>query len=171
MTYTINQNGSIVRDSDGATVPVDPHNSDYIAFLQWQGAGNQVTVIVDSLADVIQQLSNDIDSQVASIYSGWTRFQQEYLLRQAAAQSFKDANYVGDPGVWVTAFADAAGLSNRVATDSILGQATLLNDALEALGAQRMRKYEILKAADKTAAQSSHDDIVSHIKTIAAALS
>jgi hypothetical protein len=111
-----------------------------------------------------------IDSLVADIYSNWTRFQQEYLSRQAAAQAFKDGGYAGDPGPWVTGFAVPAGKTNQQAADLILAQAVGLNTALATLGALRMRKYEILGAADVAAAQAAYDDIVAKINQTAAAI-
>ena len=122
------------------------------------------------LDDVKKSLVADIDNTVASVYSTWTRFQAEYQAREAAAQSFKDGGYQGDPGAWVSAYATAAGLSNQQATDNILAQANALNGALATIGAQRMRKYSILSAADAATAQSVHDDIVSKIKAAVAAL-
>jgi hypothetical protein len=111
-----------------------------------------------------------IDTRVAEIYSNWTRFQQEYLSRQAAAQAFKDAGYVGDPGPWVSGFAVPAGKTNQQAADLILAQAVGLNTALSALGALRMRKYEIVGAPDAAAAQSACDDIIAAIEGVAATI-
>ena len=38
-TYTLGQTGLIVRDSDGARIPVDPENADYRAYAAWAAAG------------------------------------------------------------------------------------------------------------------------------------
>jgi hypothetical protein len=43
MTYTLNQAGGIVRDSDGAFIPQDDANSDYQAYLLWVSQGNSAT--------------------------------------------------------------------------------------------------------------------------------
>jgi hypothetical protein len=44
MTYTLTANpNTIVRDEDGAFVPTDPDNTDYVAFLAWCDAGNEPT--------------------------------------------------------------------------------------------------------------------------------
>lgn len=41
MTYKLNQNStSITRLSDGASIPNDPQNTDYAAYLQWLSEGN-----------------------------------------------------------------------------------------------------------------------------------
>lgn len=41
MTYKLNQNPtSITRLSDGASIPADPQNTDYAAYLQWLSEGN-----------------------------------------------------------------------------------------------------------------------------------
>ena len=39
MTYAL-MHGSTVARSDGAIIPADPANSDYVAFLAWVAAGN-----------------------------------------------------------------------------------------------------------------------------------
>jgi hypothetical protein len=108
-----------------------------------------------------------IDGLVAEIYSNWTRFQQEYLSREAAAQAFKDADYVGDPGPWVTGFAVPSGMSNQQAADLILVQATNLKAALSQIGALRMRKYEIITATSAAVAQASYDSIIDAINMAA----
>lgn len=42
--YKLNQNpNNITRSVDGATVPADPDNSDYAAYLQWVAEGNTPT--------------------------------------------------------------------------------------------------------------------------------
>jgi hypothetical protein len=49
MTYTLNPNGSLTRDSDGAFIPVDPRNTDYVAYLAWVTLGNHPTVLPENL--------------------------------------------------------------------------------------------------------------------------
>jgi hypothetical protein len=121
-----------------------------------------------SYSVIATQLADQIDAQVADIYSQWTRFQQEYLLRENAADAYKAAGYTGDCSIWITAFASAAGISNQAATDTILSQAVALNGALVTLGALRMRKYEILAGKDQASVQASYDDISGKIKAVAA---
>jgi hypothetical protein len=165
MTYTFNQSGGIVRDADGAFIPEDPANTDYAAYLDWCAAGNTATPYQsgETLDALKSRLTDSIDAKVAAIYSNWTRFQQAYLNRAAAAQAFKDAGYVGDPGEWVTGFAVPAGMTNQAATDLILSQSVSLNGALLALDTLRMRKYEVVNAADPATAQAAYDDIMAKI--------
>jgi len=45
MTYTLapsllGSSNSVVRDADGAHIPFDPKNADYVAYLAWVAAGN-----------------------------------------------------------------------------------------------------------------------------------
>lgn len=168
--YTLSEdNAVVIRDADGAHIPVDPANTDYAAYLAWVAEGNAATPYIAPIPSA-QTLADAIDSQVAAVYSNWTRFQQEYLMRQQAAQAFKDSSYAGDPGVWVTAFATSAGLTNQQAADLILAQSVSLNAALATLGALRMRKYEVINAASPEAAKAAYDDITAKINAVAASL-
>ncbi len=50
MTYKIGPVGNITRDVDGASIPADPANVDYAAYLAWVSAGNTAQVVVRSLS-------------------------------------------------------------------------------------------------------------------------
>jgi hypothetical protein len=122
------------------------------------------------LADVKRDLIASIDGMVAATYSTWTRFQAEYEARREAAQAFQAAGYAGDPGVWVSSYATAAGLTGKQAADNILAQAAALDATLANVGALRMRKYEISAAADAATAQSIANDITAQVSEAIAAL-
>jgi hypothetical protein len=98
------------------------------------------------------------------------RFSQEYLSREDAARAYKAANYTGDVSVWISSFSNAAGMSTQQAADLIITQADNLHGALAALGALRMRKYEVLYASDSDAATAAHAAITAAINTVAAAI-
>lgn len=170
-TYRMTNAGAEQVAEDGTVTALKANTPEYAAFFEWLVAGgipeNAITP-AETLAACKARLADAIDSKVADIYSNWMRFSQEYLEREAAAQAFKDAGYVGDPGAWVTAFAVPAGKTNQEATDLILAQSVMLNGALATLGALRMRKYEILGAADAVVAQAAYDDIVAKIDATAA---
>lgn len=127
-------------------------------------SGPSYTVVAASLA-------NQVDSLVADIYAKWTRFSKEYTAREAAATAYKAAGYTGDISVWISSFATPAGLTPKAATDLILSQSATLNGALSALGALRMRKYEILNGPDLATVQASYADITSKINAIATQVS
>ena len=171
-TYTLTTNPNVILRSDGASIPVDPHNTDYVNYLNWVAAGNTANPVPQpALAPLQAQLMAQVDSLVASIYANWTRFQQEYQNREAAATTYAANGYQGEPGIWVTSFAQAAGYDNKTAAELILGQANQLNSALMALGAQRMAKYSIAKATTPQAATDAYNAVVADIKSIAATIS
>jgi class 3 adenylate cyclase len=116
------------------------------------------------------RLIDEVDTTIAAIYSRWLRFEAAYVAREAAAREFKAGGYVGDPGRWVTAFADAAAMTNAAATDLVISQADGLRSALEDLDAVRMDKYRIKAAADVGSAQAAHDAIILQANAIASAL-
>jgi hypothetical protein len=171
-TYTLTTNPNTILRSDGASIPADPLNRDYVEYLNWKNAGNTpAPAPAPDLAVIQTQLMAQVDNFVATAYSNWTRFQQEYLNRESAAQTFANNNFVGDPGIWVTAFAQAAGYDNKTAAKLILGQATQLNSALSSLAAQRMRKYEIKAATTLDDAQAAFNSIMTDIQSIVATIS
>jgi len=45
MTYQLSSTTSIIRTADGATIPDDPGNSDYQAYLAWIAGGNVPTPV------------------------------------------------------------------------------------------------------------------------------
>jgi hypothetical protein len=125
----------------------------------------------NALPKLKSQLVNSVDDAVAVIYAKWMRFEAEYREREAAAVAFVSAGYVGDPGVWVTAFATSAGKTNAQSADLIIAQAAGLRAALQNLGALRMQKYGILSAQSPASANSVHDTIILQANAIAAAIS
>lgn len=112
-------------------------------------------------------LAERLDGHAAAIYSRWTRFEAEYRARKAAAQTFKDAGYQGEPGLYVTSFAEPAGLTAHAAADAILAQAAALRTAQDALAALRMRKYDVARATAAEAAKALSDEIVAAMDEIA----
>jgi len=40
MTYQLTTSDCILRTTDGAFIPPDPANTDYVAYLKWVAAGN-----------------------------------------------------------------------------------------------------------------------------------
>lgn len=178
---TIKSDGSVDTDSivaiddDGSRDLVWSSATDarWIAYQDWLTAGNKpLPIYADrTLPNAIEAYVNSIDARVAMIYTNWTRFEREYELREDAARAFKAAGYAGDPGPWVSAFATSAGMTNQQSADLIIAQADQLHAALATLGAQRMRKYEIARAADIAGAQATYAEITASINTIAGGLS
>lgn len=106
----------------------------------WVIPSEKLTALLTEKRD---NLIEQIDNHAATIYSQWTRFESEYRERQAAAESYKSANYQGECSRYITDFAKRAGLDNKTATNLILTQAAGLEKLLVELANQRMRKYEL----------------------------
>ncbi len=118
-------------------------------------------------ADVIQRSITSIDSTAAEVTSYWTRFTTEYEESEKAAIEYKAAGYEGDASVFITSYADAAGVTYQQATDTILQQTDGLRSLQASLRAERMRKYALKDPAltlDEITAL--HDDIVAKIKAL-----
>lgn len=165
------------------TIPADAveiSTEYHMILIQGQSEGKVINFDTEDgipvLADpVIQyrtasEYSESIDELVAKVYSKWMRFEAEYYQREAAAQAFKDAGYTGDPNVWVTAFSDAAGIPINDSVDLILSQAEGLRTALTALGAIRMRKYELV-GLEGVAAKDKFEELSTAIANIASSIS
>lgn len=135
----------------------------------------KVALEPESIAVNIEQLkislTHSIDNMASDIASYWTRFADEYYEREEAAKAFAQANFEGEPSIWITGFAQPARLDNKTATQLILKQAEQLRAMQAQLGALRMRKYE-LKRPELNAEQlqAIHDDIISKMKALAEAM-
>lgn len=169
-------NKGFYDDSLHTSLPADavPIDRDaYLELITGQGVGKKidfgvfppVCVEVPVVHPTPAELSARIDAQVAEIYANWTRFEAEYLQREAAAISYRDAGYSGDAGVWIGAFATAAGMDLKTACDLILSQSANLRAAQETLGALRMRKYE-LNSLSGVPLQLRFDDISTSIRLV-----
>jgi hypothetical protein len=172
-TGEVDPNTVVLVNDDGyrAMAFADPNSTLWQAYLAWIALGNTAVLPANATLDNTKAvLMESIDAKVAAVYSTWMRFQAEYEAREAAAQAFKDANYTGDAGIWITGFATAAGLTPQAAADRILVQSVSLRGALEGLGALRMRKYEVLSATDEDAARQRRDAIFTAIDTLATAI-
>ena len=117
-----------------------------------------------------QGLALRLDDAVAAIYERPTRFSDEYKLREAQAQAYKDSGYAGDPPQQVAAFATPAGMLPTTATDLILAQAAQLRGALAQLGVLRMQKYAILNAVSDADAEAVFDAAMAGVVAIGTAL-
>lgn len=142
--------GIVVADADGRPIAVEPYHP--------------------SLDEQKTALSINVDNHISAIYNTFTRFEREYVEREAAARAFKATDYIGDATIWVTAFANSAGMSDQAAADLIIAQADQLHAALESLAAIRMRKFQILSAADVDAAETLYTAIISDADDVAAEL-
>lgn len=63
MTYHLTQSGGVIRDSDGAYIPQDPQNTDWVLYLAWVALGHTTTVpqasptaLQASLVSVVQSI-------------------------------------------------------------------------------------------------------------------
>lgn len=81
-----------------------------------------------------------IDTKAAGIYSRWTRFESEYKERENSARELL-SGVTSTPSIYVTSFADAAGLDYQSAASLIVEQADKLRQAQSKIASIRMKKY------------------------------
>lgn len=154
----------IVQDSKGILILVEPQPSPLHTLnpktLVWELSEDNAKEL---LLARLSQYATNIDNKAAEIYNIWTRFEIEYTARRDAALKFKEANYEGDPGIYVTSFALSAKIDNKTATSIILQQADLLQKVQDDLAAIRMRKFELKRAETLEQLTSIYNDIMSAI--------
>ena len=105
-----------------------------------------------------------IDEAAAQVYGRFTRFDQEYVVREEQALAYRAAGYAGEVPRQVAAFAVPAGIEPHRAADIILQQAAMLRGAIEQLSELRMRKYEVYAAATVAEKLAARDAVLIAIR-------
>lgn len=118
------------------------------------------TVSEPDIASLHADAAKMIDDAAAQVYGRFTRFDQEYVAREAQALAYRAAGYTGEVPRQVAAFAAPAGLPAQQAADTILSQAAKLRGAIEELGELRMRKYEVYAAATVAEKLAARDAVL-----------
>lgn len=67
MTYTLTDTTAVIRDEDGASIPFDTGNRDYVAYLAWVAEGNTPSPYVPPPPVVPQTISDRQFFQQAAI--------------------------------------------------------------------------------------------------------
>jgi hypothetical protein len=116
--------------------------------------------VAPSETEVRQRWADSVDKTVEMISGQFTRFQMEYVEREAAAKAYIESGHTIDPTTWITRFADNNGMGYPETATLILQQADACRSALMALGELRMDKYLVLRAPSMHAAQAEYDRII-----------
>lgn len=119
---------------------------------------NKTTLIAD--------LKASIDNKAATVKTKWSRFLDEYKEREKEAIRFKEGNYEGTPTEILKAFADAAQLDYKTATDIVLSQAERVRGVLTEIANTRMRKFSLKDDMSIEELQNIHDSIIEHLENI-----
>ncbi len=152
-------------------IPEEFTTLEHVPYSTWDELENLWVISEEAeqqrIADLIADSILVIDGAAAAAAGKWTRFTEEYQVREAAALEFKAAEYTGECSLYISSFADAAGMEYQAATDLILKQANDLRDLQSKIAAQRMSKNKLkqpgLTFEDITALR---DEIVLNIKTL-----
>jgi hypothetical protein len=110
--YCVDQSQNIVRVLDGATIPADPNNRDYAAYLAWVNAGNTVDPDMPS-----SRLHGDYEAVVLALLDTTAR-QRNYddilsacsyvASTSATFRAEADACVAWRDAVWAQCYADLA---------------------------------------------------------------
>jgi len=107
MTYTLTASSSIVRDSDGATIPADPSNRDYADFLAWKDAGGAPTALarppapdlvdefVAAATALLEEVATGMTYTNSATLIGWQGSAiPQYAAEAAAFLAWRDAVWI-----------------------------------------------------------------------------
>jgi hypothetical protein len=139
--YKLNLNStSITRILDNASIPNDPANSDYAAYLKWLAEGNTPDPAdAPSAASIKAANIKKVDADVDAIYAQAVGNRSlEYTTAEEQAQAYKDAGYTGTVPAFVASWVTASGLTAMAAADNILSQAVAWRGAVSVIRAQRL---------------------------------
>lgn len=121
-------------------------------------------------AQKIEMMVGSINDRIAAVYSKFTRFQLEYEMREAEAEAYKEAGYVGTPGTMIAKYAEVTGLTYQQATDATLTIAAQLRGAIPVIGNLRMEQYTVQATPDIATAEAKYNEVLTHIDQIEASL-
>lgn len=109
------------------------------------------------------ELARLIDDKVAISYMSWVRFEPEYTAREKAAKAFQRAGFQGDPGSWITRYAETASISYENAATLIIEKSKQREEALETLAGCRLQKHELISLQGQEC-QERYESIVKNIE-------
>lgn len=138
--YQLTPTLAILRLSDGATIPADPGNTDYAAYLQWLADGNQPdpapTAPVPTEAQALRQIDADVDAIYAAAIGNRG---PEYEAAETEALAYQAAGFAGPVPPSVASWVAASGMEPEAAALDIVAQGTAWRQAAQAMRAQRLQ--------------------------------
>lgn len=154
--YKLTKSPSVIhRIADGASIPADPENRDYAAYLEWVAAGNTpepAMPLVEHRADAVKKIDAETDALIGAVIGNRAT---EYERAETQATAYAAGGYTGPVPACVQSWADAKaaqGWTAQMAADDILATANAWRPAQEAIRAQRLLRKEQARAAVDAAA-------------------
>lgn len=152
--YKLTNTQSILRISDGASIPNDPSNNDYADYLAYVKKGGVVAPVdVPTLSQNVAALTSKIKSDANRIiFDTIGSLGNEYTAAKADADAFKAAGYLGAVPSSVSSWAAAKGWTATQACDDILLAAANWIGAQSSIRSNRLARTEQAKVCTTQAA-------------------
>lgn len=151
MSYTLTRDGAVIRAADGATIPPDPDNRDWLAYLAWTAAGNQATVPVPDLAQIKAAAKSRVAAradQIAEAITGTVPLAERlsWPTKEVAARAVLAGTATTGQQMILGAEAQVSGETVAVLAASIVAKADLYMTAVGLIAGQRRKTMAAIDA-------------------------
>ncbi|MFZ5566656.1 MAG: hypothetical protein ACOY95_06610 [Pseudomonadota bacterium] len=117
--YKLTTSGAVQRLSDGAFIPVDTGNVDYLDYQSWVSEGNlAIPADQPSAQELLNRLAIQYESRMSNIAAGYPQSEREsWPVQMQEAQALLENPQASTP--WIDAAAQARGLTRTELAERI----------------------------------------------------
>jgi hypothetical protein len=141
----------ICRTEDGATIPNDPSNADYAAYLQWLEDGNEAEVDPVPLEQLKAAKLLEINGKASAIASLFTEGYPDFEMKTWPQQEAESVAWSVNPAAatpMIDVMANARGINRELYLQKTLGKVATFRAASSMLVGLRQKYVDQLTAAE-----------------------